>query len=399
MSFLRNFASAIKGAAIAATLLAPGVSLSAETPDTLVPLKIAPVEFKPSRNIFKRLSDYLKETNKPKPYKPIDFSIIGGPYYSTDTKFGIGLVGAALYNPEPSDTTGSLMSMASLKGQITTSLYYSIGFVGYHNFPGGRARLDYSLKFSSFPTWYWGIGYDYGRQDDHKTKFKKQGYNFATGFQWEAVPHIYIGPTFELNYVMAKHIKDMSIWGDNPETVTSVGAGVTLQYDSRDCVTEPTRGWNIVLDQRFYPRFLGNSTHSFSSTWLTIAKYIRPWHTAVLATRLSAILTYGSTPWSEMGIIGGSISMRGYYEGRYRDKCAADLTIELRQHIMGRSGMVVWVGTGTVFAAPRDIRWKHLLPNAGVGYRWEFKKNTNVRLDVGFGRGEWGLEFNINEAF
>ena len=148
MSFLRNFASAIKGAAIAATLLAPGVSLSAEPPDTLVPLKIAPVEFKPSRNIFRRLSNYLKETNKPKPYKPIDFSIIGGPYYSTDTKFGIGLVGAALYNPEPSDTTGSLMSMASLKGQITTSLYYSIGFVGYHNFPGGRTRLDYSLKFS-----------------------------------------------------------------------------------------------------------------------------------------------------------------------------------------------------------------------------------------------------------
>ncbi len=34
------------------------------------------------------------------------------------------------------------------------------------------------------------------------------------------------------------------------------------------------------------------------------------------------------------------------------------------------------------------------------GYRWEFKKNVNVRLDYGFGKsGQSGFLFNINEAF
>ena len=41
-----------------------------------------------------------------------------------------------------------------------------------------------------------------------------------------------------------------------------------------------------------------------------------------------------------------------------------------------------------------------LLPNAGIGYRWEFKKDVNVRLDYGFGKGgQSGFIFNINEAF
>ena len=40
-----------------------------------------------------------------------------------------------------------------------------------------------------------------------------------------------------------------------------------------------------------------------------------------------------------------------------------------------------------------------ILPNAGIGYRWEFKKGVNVRLDVGFGRGEKSFNFSLNEAF
>ena len=38
--------------------------------------------------------------------------------------------------------------------------------------------------------------------------------------------------------------------------------------------------------------------------------------------------------------------------------------------------------------------------NFGLGYRWEFKKDVNVRLDYGFGKsGQTGFIFNINEAF
>lgn len=91
--------------------------------------------------------------------------------------------------------------------------------------------------------------------------------------------------------------------------------------------------------------------------------------------------------------------MRGYWEGRYRDKMEADATVELRQHVWRRNGFVVWGGMGNVFRKISCLELRHTLPNFGLGYRWEFKKGVNVRLDVGFGRNGRGINFSLNEAF
>ena len=101
-----------------------------------------------------------------------------------------------------------------------------------------------------------------------------------------------------------------------------------------------------------------------------------------------------------MALLGSSNSMRGYIEGRYRDKHKVEAQVELRQHVWKRNGVVVWAGFGTVFNKFSALRFDRLLPNFGLGYRWEFKKDVNVRLDYGFGKsGQKGFMFNINEAF
>ena len=62
-----------------------------------------------------------------------------------------------------------------------------------------------------------------------------------------------------------------------------------------------------------------------------------------MAGQFHTLLTYGDTPWGLMATLGSSYSMRGYYEGRYRDKCAMDAQIEpvsythLRAHETGRN--------------------------------------------------------------
>ena len=101
-----------------------------------------------------------------------------------------------------------------------------------------------------------------------------------------------------------------------------------------------------------------------------------------------------------LAALGGSARMRGYYEGRYRDKNLIETQIELRQHIWRRNGIAVWVGAGNVFPSFSGFKWGLTLPNYGIGYRWEFKNRVNVRLDYGFGKkGQSGFLFNINEAF
>lgn len=41
------------------------------------------------RTFFKKFLDYFNDANKDKNHKKFDFSIIGGPHYSTDTKLGL----------------------------------------------------------------------------------------------------------------------------------------------------------------------------------------------------------------------------------------------------------------------------------------------------------------------
>ncbi len=73
--------------------------------------------------------------------------------------------------------------------------------------------------------------------------------------------------------------------------------------------------------------------------------------------------------------------------------------MELRQHVWRRNGIVVWGGVGTVFSRFNQIGWDTLLPTYGIGYRWEFKKKVNVRVDFGLGKDSYAISFGINEAF
>lgn len=54
----------------------------------------------------------------------------------------------------------------------------------------------------------------------------------------------------------------------------AVGAGVSLNYDSRDVITNASRGWLFQLDQLFMPAFFGNDD-KYMVTDLTVATYKR----------------------------------------------------------------------------------------------------------------------------
>ena len=69
------------------------------------------------------------------------------------------------------------------------------------------------------------------------------------------------------------------------------------------------------------------------------------------------------------------------------------------KNLIQRHGIALWGGAGNVFPKFKYFKWKETLPTYGIGYRWEFKKRVNVRLDYGFGKGQSAFYFNIDEAF
>lgn len=360
--------------------------------------KVDTMALRAGKSWVNRILDYFNDSNKNKKHKRFDFSVIGGPHYASDTKFGLGLVAAGLYRTDPND---SILppSNVSLYGDVSSVGFYMLGVRGNHIAPKGRYRIDYHLYFYSFPADFWGIGYEMGDNDANKSDMKRWQAQAEVSFLFRVADNFYIGPMASYDYVIGKHIERPELLQGIDQHTWNVGAGVSLVYDNRDNLTNPHRGIFLNINQMFRPGFMGND-YAFSTTAFRFDAYQRLGKGTVLAEDIRANLNFGNPSWGMMAELGGTHSMRGYYEGRYRDKHSLEATVELRQHVWKRNGIVVWVGAGTIFPKFSALRSKQILPNAGVGYRWEFKKNVNVRLDYGFGKsGQSGFLFNINEAF
>lgn len=348
--------------------------------------------------IITRFLNYFNDANKNRQHRKFDFSIIGGPHYSTDTKLGIGLVAAGLYRSDKNDTILP-PSNISLFSDVSTVGFYMLGLRGTHIFPDNRYRLEHTLYFFSFPSNFWGIGYEMGNNSDNKSEMKRWQARVKSSFLIRVTDNFFIGPTIVCDYVRGTKAERPELMDGMSSKTWNLGAGIQLQYDTRDVLTNPHKGLYINLTQVFRPAFIGND-YAFQSTDFQICAYKSIWKGGILAGDIRSTFNFGSPHWGMMALLGGSNSMRGYYEGRYRDKHKIEAQIELRQHIWKRNGITAWLGAGEVFNKTSSIQMSRILPNYGIGYRWEFKKDVNVRLDYGFGKnGQSGFLFNINEAF
>ena len=219
------------------------------------------------RSFFKKFLDYFNDANKEKKNKKFDFSVIGGPHYSSDTKFGLGLVAAGLYRTDRIDTLLP-PSNVSLYGDVSTVGFYLLGVRGNHLFPKDKYRLNYNLYFYSFPSLYWGRGYDNGANSDNESDYKRFQAQVKVDFMFRLAKNFYIGPMAIFDYIDGRNFEKPELWEGMAARTTNTSLGLSLLYDSRDFLTNAYHGYYLRIDQRFSPAFLGNK-YAFSSTELT----------------------------------------------------------------------------------------------------------------------------------
>ena len=225
--------------------------------DTIPSQQMADTTRHARKSWMTRFLDYFNDANKNKEHKRFDFSIIGGPHYASDTKFGLGMVAAGLYRSDPNDTLLP-PSNVSLFGDVSTVGFYMLGVRGNHIAPRGRYRIDYRLYFYSFPSDFWGIGYEMGDNDDNKSDMKRWQAQAEAAFLFRVADNFYVGPMASYDYVIGKHIERPELLNGMDHHTWNVGAGVSLVYDNRDNLTNPHRGIYLNLKQMFRPRFMGN---------------------------------------------------------------------------------------------------------------------------------------------
>jgi outer membrane translocation and assembly module TamA len=101
-------------------------------------------------------------------------------------------------------------------------------------------------------------------------------------------------------------------------------------------------------------------------------------------------LTGSRSPFYLLPQMGSDEMMRGYYQGRYRDRNYVAGQTELRYRVDNRFGVVGFVGAGEVFHSVFSAA--QLKPNYGGGVRYFFdvEKGLAIRLDYGVGQKPTG---------
>lgn len=346
--------------------------------------------------LIQRIINYFGDANKERPEKKFDVTFLGGPSYSEATSLQVAVIAAGLYRTRRDSLTRQ--SNVSVFGQGSITGLYRVGIFGEHYAPADRWRINYKADFAHYPLKFWGLDFDSQRNDDNECSYTELQSEFHVEWQWRFGQHIFIGPSANFNYGKATRMDMPWLWGGENLRMFNYGFGLIFSLDNRDFPTNASRGIQLTVKQNFYPRFIGND-YAFSETEFIFNAYKKWWSSGIVAFQLHGWSTYGNTPWTLLPTVDDSNGIRGYYEGRYRAKQEADVTVEVRQHVWRRNGIVVWAGLGTVFDRFSQIDSDRLLPSYGIGYRWEFKKRVNIRVDLGFGRHSTAFAMGIHETF
>lgn len=341
----------------------------------------------------------LGADNEYDPKKGINWSVLPGPFYTPELKLGLGMAVAGIYRIDPNDRTTQNSSL-SFTGFVSASGALGMGLNNYTFFSDDRWRLFVDGSIAKVPTRFWGVGYDAAQGNDQR--YTNNSVRLHPVFFREIIPDLYLGVGWDFSSMQASidepHPGDTFSRYNAQASPLSSGATISVNYDSRDIVTRPERGHFLKAEYTVFDPSIGSDTH-FTSTELQYDYYHLLNEKSVLAFDLWGRFTRGDVPWDMLSMAGDDRRLRGYYQGRYRDKSVLSGQVEYRHKLNWRHGYVLWLGAGALGDKLSDLNNHPLLPTAGVGYRFEVKPAMNIRLDLGFGKESAGFYFQVAEAF
>ena len=331
-----------------------------------------------------------------------NLQITGYPYffYSPETEFALG--GAMIFTMHLSPDPDVKASNAILSGYSSVKGSYDIFFNPEFFLGHDRYYLGISADYYRFVDKFWGIGNNTPESDS--AGYIRRLIWVNVEFDVRVAGPLKIGLNFDLN---ATKIEDKqtnpfllsgSVTGSDGGT--STGFGGVLFADTRNSAFWPTKGGFYKLTFLSTAQWLG-SEFKFSRWILDLRQYVTLAPPLILAMQAYGTALTGDPPFYLVPALGGDNIMRGYYEGRYRDKFYGAVQGELRLKLSRRWGVVGWAGIGDVSGNVSSFLLKGAKPSYGIGIRFALdpEQMVNVRADIARGRDTKGMYFNAKEAF
>jgi hypothetical protein len=312
------------------------------------------------------------------------------PVLSSAPETGLEAGGAGLYSFY-TDTVSANTRVSNVFGYatITTKGQNRLSLSTSYWTPQNKYHITAGISYINFPFDFYGIGNNTLKANTDRIGQKRVKVNF--GAERKVADNFYVGLVAGGEHYSFSDGQPNSIFYTDQQVQfrqggTSLYVGPSFIFDSRNNNTYTTRGALISSSLQLIK---GISGFDYKGGFFNIeyTQFFSLSKKLVLGIDIQdQSLIGGQSPFFLMPTLGNDEIMRGYYNGRYRDRNMLVGQTELRYRLSERIGVVGFVGTGEVFN--KDFSFSELKPNYGGGLRYFFdiEKGLSIRADYGIGQ-------------
>ncbi len=332
------------------------------------------------------------------------------PALSSSPETGLEFGGAAILSFY-SDTSDRKTRVSNLFGYstITTKGQFKLSLNASYWTPQNKWHYTGSISYYNYPFDFYGIGNN--TQLANVDPVEEKRYKFSLGGEKLLGDRFYIGYVAGAVKYFYKYQPDPNATINDPDLEGKHGGdiiyvGPSFTYDTRNNNTYTTKGMIIASYYNLMQGIYRNSYYEGGFFNIEYSQFFLLAKPLVLGLDIQEqSLTGSQSPFYLMPQMGSDEMMRGYYQGRYRDRNFIAGQAELRYRFDVRWGIAAFAGGGEVshtsFSVPQ------LKPNYGGGIRYFFdvQKGLAVRLDYGVGAKptgeprETGIYIALGQSF
>ncbi len=322
-------------------------------------------------------------------------------YYSPETKLAFG-GGGVLNFRAGRDKEKTRASTIWAFGSYNLARQFQVLVKPEIYFERNRFFLSGNLRYERTPQLFFGVGND--MPSTAEESYTPRIMTVQVGAKKKFLGHLFAGVQFDFEQVTMEKVEPGGILGSGSITGSRGGLisgfGISLDWDTRDGVLYPRKGVFFQLMTDTYGAMTG-SDFSFTSLKLDCRQYLLVASDQVLALQAYIRSTSGEVPFHKLSLLGGESLMRGYYKGRFRDKNILAVQAEYRVLVTKRIGVVGFAGLADVFPDFAEFKLKTIKYSVGTGVRYMVNKRegTTLRMDMAWGKANFGLYFTAQEAF
>jgi outer membrane protein assembly factor BamA len=320
---------------------------------------------------------------------------------SLETNWGFGGVVARFFRLDPHDSTVrtsdvNVLGLYTLKKQLILALTSTLYL------PKEDQIIRFQASYSYYPNKFWGLGNHTSHEAEES--YSQKQFFFNPQYLRRIHRKMYVGLSYQFQHTSAISYTPGNLF--DKENISgryggyTSGIGPILSWDTRNSAFSPTRGVLAEMQYLWFNKALG-SNFNFTVFNMDFRKFFYLSEKSVLGFQGIAGLTSGNTPFRYLELLGGSDMMRGYYGGRFSDKCLMAYQAEYRRFLFWRIGMVGFASMGEVSPdlAHFDLDGFHYAYGGGLRFMLSKQEKLNLRIDYGIGKHSTAFNVQVREAF